>query len=120
MTDIFPIKIIQNKDWFLKIILMDDKNRFPIPLFDYKAKLTIRNYEGEEIVEELSTEVGDITILAQHGSILCHLTNPRTNLMRINNDLGKYSLVISKNDVVTRILRGDVEFERTLVEENPL
>lgn len=113
------ITIKQNKDWFFSLLFRDDKNRKAIVLNDYEAKLTIRNYEETEIIESLSTTNGDIVISPVLGKILCHLTNERTKNMNFVNDSGKYELVISKNNIVTQAIRGDVCFEKAIVEVNP-
>lgn len=120
MTQKFDVTIKQNRDWFLKLQFLDERGRYPIPLDGYVAKLSLRNYENEELVKSISTDLVDgITITPSTGVVLCHLTNSQTNAIDFMNNRGKYQLVLEKNNVNFEAVKGDVIFEEAIVEENP-
>lgn len=114
----YDVTIKQNRDWFFKLILLDDRGRFPLDLTGYKAKLSLRNYENEELVKSIETNEG-ITITGNTGTILCHLTNSETNVIDFTNNKGKYELVLSKDDTVFELVDGLIDFQESIVEVNP-
>jgi hypothetical protein len=114
----YDVTIKQNRDWFMKLIFMDDRGRFLIDLTGYEAKMSFRNYENEDLIKSISTTEGGITITQTSGMVLCHLTNSETNEMDFQNNLGKYQLVLYKDSVNFEAVKGKVTFEDAIVEDN--
>src|SRR6056297_2946828 len=94
----YDVTIKQNRDWFLKLIFMDDKGRFPIDLTGYEAKISFRNYENDELIKDLTTTDG-VIITPSKGMVLAHMTNEETNAIDFLNNKGKYQLVMYKDDI---------------------
>lgn len=90
---------------FERLLTINDANNEPLDLTDYTARMQVRpEIDSDEIMVELTTENGRITLGGAAGTIELNLTPEVT--ATIDRD-GFYDLeIISNGGAVHRVLRG--------------
>ena len=96
---------------FKQNILYQDSTGAAIPLTGYTARMQIRQSYQSDVLQELTTENGGITITALTGSIDLLITATDTALLPALT--GVYDLEIITGTDVTRLLEG-----KTIITEN--
>lgn len=104
---------------FELVVISNNSDKTPMDLTGYSARMQIRpTYASSTILESLTTENGEITIVPAEGRLELELSASRTANIKV--DLGSTSkppksvyvydleLVESSSGIVTKLLYGDV------------
>lgn len=96
---------------FNRRIVWADQNGSPIQLSGYSAKMQIKNSKTKELLLELSTSNGKITLGEETGEIFLYISALETEV--INWATGIYDLELtSGGGQVTKLIRGVVQVSR--------
>ncbi|WP_396180133.1 hypothetical protein [Flavobacterium sp.] len=95
-------------------IVWKDGNGVPVNLTGYSAKMQVRqNTSSQEVLLELSTANGKITITPLTGTIT--LIFGAATTAAITWKRGKYDLELTSGDgTVTRLIEGDINVSREI------
>jgi len=99
-----PLEIIQGANWS-KTFRLKDENRAVIDLTGYTARMQIRRTLQSDVIKDLSTENGKITITGVEGKISLSLTSQDTTGITTN---GVYDLDLIKEGNTYTIFGGKI------------
>lgn len=110
----FPIKIIQGVDFVWPLTFLQSDKVTPRNLSGYTAKMQIRrSLSDSEVIQELSTENGMITINGTAGQVLCVIGGATVSGYDFPQDPGVYSLhLISGIGAIESPIHGPVYFNQ--------
>lgn len=106
--------VVEQGSTLLKPIVWKDSTGTAVNLTGYSAKMQIRkSASSADVLLELSTQNGKLTITANTGTITMVFSAATT--AAINWSHGKYDLELtSGSGVVTRLIEGDITVSREI------